>query len=374
MYIFYEIKSGRLHRVKDKMKKYKYLHLMPDSIYSMDYIERVNRLFVPEEHFFVIHTYDYDKNRNYDFSNVYIGKNKHIQFYFFILRKSIDSETILLHSIFIDKILLLIFTILTLLHNRMYIWIIWGGDLILEHEREEKIHGFIFQKRIKRQCRKIIIRNIDVFITYKDDYEYVKNAYKVNAGYLVAPYAYNLPEIVGTKIEKKRNEINIFAGHSASPVDKHEEIFRKIADNDFKGNIYSILSYDGTEDYINTVKCIGKTLFNDRFHPIQEWMSRNRYMSILEHMDIAIFMADRQIAVGNIIILLLLGVKIFANNYGIIPLIKEMGGIVYDIKNISKSSISTGLSQKEKDINHQVAKRICSDEFFYERWNQVFTY
>ena len=43
------------------MKKNKYLHFAPDSVYTQDYIHKINKLYHEKEHCFFVYSYDFGK-------------------------------------------------------------------------------------------------------------------------------------------------------------------------------------------------------------------------------------------------------------------------------------------------------------------------
>lgn len=356
------------------MKKNKYLHFAPDSVYTQDYIHKINKLYHEKEHCFFVYSYDFGKKRAYQDNNIFIVQNNSLKNLFKIIRFVFQSRTIILHGLFLDKVNFLMFAVLTRLSKKCYVWVIWGGDLTIDYEKEQQIRGLSIQKRIKRFCRRTIIKNLDVVVSCESDYDYAYDAYKIKCSRLEAMYAYNFPDINSRCVNKEEGRLNVLIGHSASVIDKHIEAYHILKRNDFEGDVFSVLSYDGDQKYIQEVCEEGERLFGKKYHPITEWMNREDYMKFLSSMDMAIFLGDKQTAAGNILMMLMLGIKIFANDYGIVPILKKMGAIIMETCEINKKSIVSGLSPDKIEVNKSIALKIVSDEYFKDHWDNVFLF
>lgn len=95
------------------MKKNKYLHFAPDSVYTQDYIHKINKLYHEKEHCFFVYSYDFGKKRAYQDNNIFIIQNNSLKNLFKIIRFVFQSRTIILHSLFLDKVNFLMFAVLT---------------------------------------------------------------------------------------------------------------------------------------------------------------------------------------------------------------------------------------------------------------------
>ncbi|MCI8748630.1 hypothetical protein EBB54_15455 [Schaedlerella arabinosiphila] len=357
------------------IKKIKFLHLMPDSIYTVDYINKINHIYINEEHLFIIYRYDLTKKRNYYFPNIIVTDRINVILFIKMILLTFKAKKVFFHSLFLHKKELFGFAILSRFQKKKYLWFVWGGDLINECEMEKRIYGFMIQKRIKKRCRTTIIRNLDTIITAADsDYIYAKKNYKINSKYMHAFYAYVLPTSPNIMhIEKNRKSTNLLVGHSANSADCHIEVYNLVKKCGFKGEVFSILSYDGNEDYISNVIKYGNRMFGERYHPILKWMSREDYFSFLSQIDVAIFISELQLAIGNIFNMLYLGVKIFASSYnGVCPHLRKEGAIIYSTKDINGYELDTKLSDEQIGNNREIILKICSDEYFQEKWNPIF--
>ncbi len=352
------------------MKKTGYfLHLMPDSVYSVDYINKVNRLYAVQDHLFYIYAYNMGEKRKYDLRNVRVNSGFAQKTYIHFLSLIKNAKGLYLHSLYLDKYGLFWISGISLLLHMPISWVIWGGDLVEEYKNEQKIKGIMVRKRIKRFCRKIIIKKLTTIISLPDDYSYAVKHYDTRAGYRNLLYAY---EYRNDGLSEKGNTIKLLAGHSATVYDKHIELYRLLRSNNFNGEVYSVLSYDGSSDYVKDVCSYGRREFGERYHPILKWMKKNEYLNILSSMSIAVFMAERQTAVGNILLLVYTGAKIFSHDYGIIPLLKKEGAIIYSISDISAESIKIGLTLEEQRANRKIAEKIMSDDYFKSKWDELF--
>ena len=73
------------------MKKNKYLHFAPDSVYTQDYIHKINKLYHEKEHCFFVYSYDFGKKRAYQDNNIFIIQNNSLKNLFKIIVKSVNK-------------------------------------------------------------------------------------------------------------------------------------------------------------------------------------------------------------------------------------------------------------------------------------------
>lgn len=353
------------------LKKVKYLHIMPDSKYTIDFVDRIQQLYPIKDHYFIVH--GCDNFSKYNLKNGIIVKRVGIRELSLILRLSNSVKQVYLQSLYIDKWMLLLVSFISLMIKRRFSWFVWSADLHVEYEREQKIKGLMISKRVKRWCRKKIIKNLDkIIVQVHGDYKYAVHVYETSAKEVQAFYAYNLPDDKAVKQAESSKE-QVLVGHSASERVRHCETFKKLSDLGYSGEVISVLSYGGSPEYVEKVVQCGKRLFGKRFHPILNWFSYEEYINMLSQIRAAIFPANRQNGIGNIMYLVYLGKKVFvAPENGILGYLKEEGVRIFELNDMTSCSILEPLTKEEIERNRSIVEQQCSDESFKQRWDKVF--
>lgn len=285
----------------------KYVHLFPNEKFTGPYIEFVNKNFKKNEHLFlIIGGVSEDKIKITVSENVKKISNS-IYSMSLLLKEMYRSDKILLHGLFIKRIVLLLF-IQPWLLGKCY-WGIWGGDLYWYKTRSKGIMTDFYEK-----IRTFVIKRMGGLITHvKGDYELAKLWYGAKGKYYHSfMYPNNLfNDYDLSNIEKDSNTVYIQVGNSADPTNNHIEVFNKLkVYKDKKIEIICPLSYGNTA-YKDIVIHEGKKIFGERFHPLVNFIPFNEYLNLLAKIDIAIFNHKRQQAMGNIITLLGLGKKVY---------------------------------------------------------------
>lgn len=128
------------------------------------------------------------------------------------------------------------------------------------------------------------------------------------------PFHYStLETMLGSLIDSKSKGINILVGNSSTFASNHLDVFKKLKNMDLgNANIIVPLSY-GDSQYGNKIEYTGKLLFGQGFTALKEFLKAEEYNKILQSCSIAIFNHIRQQALGNIIICLWLGIKVYLN-------------------------------------------------------------
>lgn len=106
---------------------------------------------------------------------------------------------------------------------------------------------------------------------------------------------------------------NIVLGHSASCSCNHIEAMRWLREINLAGKkIITPISYNSRANAQYVVQK-GKELLGDLFYPINDYMSLDNYNKLLKTASFFIYNNYRQEAVGNILVALYLGGKVFLN-------------------------------------------------------------
>ena len=280
------------------------------------------------------------------------------------------SERIILHNLFNQNVVLLLFFMPWLL-KRCY-WVVWGADLYVYQFGERN-----WKWRLREFFRRPVIKNMGFFsTTVPGDYLMAKDWYGTNAKWihnLMYPsHLYTPIETISCK-EKKGETIYIQIGNSADPANNHFEIIdelEKYKDRNIK--VYCPLSY-GSAVHKNNVINYGKKVLGKKFIPMTNFMRIREYSSHMACIDIAIFNHERQQAMGNTIGLLSLGKKVILRE-GVTPFsfFKGIGLNVYTINDdnlLVKLEEGVALENISKMKNYFNADRLKANwmKIFYDK-------
>ena len=280
--------------------------------FSKPFIRFINKHFDEKEHFFLLTSgNDYTPSDSQE-SNVSI-----LPYNIFSIKKLLglfkEYDKIFLHGLSGNKYIEISLLLCPSVLSRCY-WCIWGGDLYSYKQVNRNIKA-----KIRNSLRKIIIRDMGHFITHvKGDYELAqkwysaKGKYHYSFMYLSNTFSLNINKNIKEKEVKEKKYILI--GNSGLNTNNHFDILEKLR-NFSETNMVIIcpLSYahESNSEYKAMVINKGKELFGEKFIPLTEFMPFEKYLEILDKVDIAIFNHKRQQALGNITTLLGLGKKVY---------------------------------------------------------------
>jgi hypothetical protein len=146
---------------------------------------------------------------------------------------------------------------------------------------------------------------------------------------------------------------NILVGNSMYPSSNHLDAMKMLHELGVENSLILPMNYGIELEYRDDVITEGKKMFGDRFRPLVEFMPKASYLEILKSCGVAIMNHDRQQAIGNIVMLLWLGCKIFFSEAGLAySFFKNKGFAVFSVqKDLSKKEIHKPLTQKEIKTN-----------------------
>ena len=337
------------------MDETKILHVMILDKFLAPFIDFVDEHFGRAGHHYVFITsekYEYGLTPEHNVEFLHTDEDIFITLHSYMEM----AKKIILHGLWRDKVDVLLYFNQELL-KKCY-WIMWGGDFYFP-ENQTKI-------------RHEVIKNLANCITLnRYDYRYIQTIYQAK-GVLweCAFYPKNLlKENSEFKVNKK---LKILVGNSATPTNRHEEIFKILEPfNKSEFEIYCPLSY-GDKNYANKIISLGKFIFKDSFFYIDALLSPQNYLDFLETMDIAIFNHNRQQGGGNLISLLGLGKTVYLskenNTYN---LFKDMNLILYPIKDLSNGRLKL-ISENARLNNISIVKNIYSEKTSAKQWEKIF--
>ncbi len=153
----------------------------------------------------------------------------------------------------------------------------------------------------------------------------------------------------------------VLIGNSASQTCNHKESFDFLAKVGVKNRkVISPLSYGGDTVYSEKIAALGKKYFSSNFNPLKNFMPIQDYVATIKQCGYVIMNHKRQQAVGNIVIMLYLGARVFLREENpTFSFLKDLGVEISSVQELEKdiSLLDTPLSIEEKERN----KRLVSD-------------
>ncbi|RUA33849.1 MAG: hypothetical protein DSY77_08190 [Bacteroidetes bacterium] len=168
---------------------------------------------------------------------------------------------------------------------------------------------------------------------------------------------------------------NVLVGNSNSIESNHLDVIKFLSNQNHvfgDSELHLILSYGKDENYKGKVISELKRNFGDKGVAIQEFMGRDEYINYLKKFSVAIFYHFRQQAMGNIIALLVMGVRIYMSSKNpAYQYFKRNGVNIYALQeDFSRYGISK-LSKQQVDENRQIIKPLFSKDRVIKNTNNL---
>lgn len=285
---------------------YKILHLFRDEKFTMNFIKFINNNFKMDYHEIWVY------GRYISYTETIIFNTKNVKRVVDIssklkMIKMNEFDKIIYHGVFDDDIISFFVTNKKFL-NKLYLYF-WGGDKFLSRNKMDNLK------------KKYVVRNAQGIINIlPEERKYMIKNYKVKGTLFCAMYSADFELLKTIKNEKINNKecVRIQIGNSATKTNNHIDILKKLSRfKDESIEIYVPLSY-GNMNYAKRVIKEGRRLFGDKFFPMTELISYEKFKQFSNTIDIAIFDMKRQQALGNIITLIYYGKKVFLRNKSVL--------------------------------------------------------
>ncbi len=346
------------------MKKRKILHVMGLDKFIPTFIDLLEKQDFFVDHAFFIQgdekAFPTKRRENTFFYKDYARK---ISAELDLIKKLNSAEKIILHSLFDNKVIAILFFQPWLL-KKCY-WMIWGSDLYTYQLANRN-----WKWQVKEFFRRPVIKRLGHLITYiEGDVELARKWYGATGKFHECiMYTSNIYHEHAIPAEP-RSAINIQIGNSADPSNNHLEVFEQLANfRDENIALYVPLSY-GNQEYAQTVIKAGVELFGERFKPMTDFMPFDKYLDFLGKIDIAIFNHKRQQAMGNTITLLGLGKKVYLRD-DVTPwkMFETIGAKVYSTSNINLAPLPAETIKH----NQLTIKNSFSEQTLLAQLNNIF--
>lgn len=181
----------------------------------------------------------------------------------------------------------------------------------------------------------------------EEEFELMKRKLKLNMKMI--PFTYgSIDENFKDCASKMSNGKNIMIGNSATFSSNHLDAFNCIK----KANILTDnkklivpLSY-GNNSYRDIIINRGEQLFGDKFVPLTNYVKLSDFIEYLSDCSALILFHIRQQALGNILIALNLGLKIYMHPKSILyKSLKKKGFVIYSTSDINTDNLNSELDQ-----------------------------
>ncbi len=157
----------------------------------------------------------------------------------------------------------------------------------------------------------------------------------------------------------------ILIGNSASLTCNHKETFDFLVKAGVENRkVIAPLSY-GDPVYGEKIAALGKKYFSSDFNPLEDFMPIQDYVATIKQCGYVIMNHKRQQAVGNIVIMLYLGARVFLRQENpTFPFLKDLGVELSSVQELEKDILllDTPLSTEEKERNKRLVSEYWSRE------------
>lgn len=213
---------------------------------------------------------------------------------------------------------------------------------------------------------------IDYFVcTFKEEYMNVKEYAKCSFEYKHFAYLSTDQTLGDLKDQDFLNDgKTIMIGHSSNPCLNHYEIIVKLNEIKCNSNILLPLSY-GDLDYKDYLLDHIRG-FKLNIERMEEFVDLDSYNRKLSAVTFAVFNSPIQIAFGNVISLLWMGVKIFFHEKSSLYIeLKRMGMIVFSTEQITYDEITSPFSREQKLLNREKLEEYLSENKVLEYYKKI---
>lgn len=228
------------------------------------------------------------------------------------------------------------------------------------------------QRRNAEKTVRFIAQKVDYIVTdtTENDYQYLVRYYPWMK---MKPWKdffyYPLDVILGQELmasEVRGNSIMI--GNSASGTNNHEYVMRILSQFEIGSRSVVVpLSYSGRKGYVDSVVKSGEKLLGKNFVPLLDFMPLAEYNNLQMDISVALFGNWRQEAIGNIIVALYLGAKVFLSSLNpVYQWAQSHGLVVFELEKLSQQDLDTPLPIEERQKNRQILLSLYTKDRMYK--------
>lgn len=268
--------------------------------------------------------------------------------------------------------------------KKMYIQF-WGGDytrLKYDYTRLRGKGGIVDCHNMRKAVIPFICGCAGVINLIEGEWKVFRKITGLKCQHFVAPMPGNgygssrdLDELGASPYVRHREGVcRIIIGNSATTGNKHVSAMKRLLHlRDEEIEIYCPLSY-GNPQYRDTVIKKGKELFGQKFIPVTEFMNLKEWQRFCNEMDVGIYNNNRQQAMGNIWLMLMLGKKVYIRKDTVMwSYFAGQGEKVFNIKDLKNISVDS-LLEISIDVQRQNvenARKTYDVKVRKEAWEKV---
>lgn len=347
----------------------KFLHVFPDEKFIDGTIELFNESIADNDYVVldVCKPYRYIKKYADEITSV-----KTNEFLEFICNK--NYNVIMFHQLWFSQYKL----VLNLPETIKVIWSSFGIDIyngqgclapLCEMDLYKPITKKIFIKNryiynFAKKCvyylrhkyiQNLLLSRLDYMATVLPiEYDMIKEKTKFSAQYIPFQYVSKKNTFEANWINSSAS--NILLGNSATTTNNHLDILKILKDRNITNNCYVPCAYG---NYAYLEKLQKATHSNPFVHMLLDFMPYDEYEKLLKSCRIAVFGHVRQQAIGNIVIAMLQGSKVFLYSDSVAyKYFKKEGYIIYTIENdLTLKNIEELMTDEERENNRRKVEK-----------------
>ncbi|SFR49270.1 TDP-N-acetylfucosamine:lipid II N-acetylfucosaminyltransferase [Thiomicrospira sp. ALE5] len=241
---------------------------------------------------------------------------------------------------------------------------------------KQSIHPVKLIKKIARSAIEVLFRKRalkrigSISPVLKEDYDLLKSAGLLKPLPDFLPWNYGSLEesLIKNFIGQRISGSKVLVGNSASFTNNHLEAFELLQQlgNSEQSQLQVIapLSY-GDDCCKQAVIEKGKAFFGDNFQPVTDFMPIDDYVALIKQCGFVVMNHKRQQAVGNIVIMLYLGARVFLREENpTYQMLKNTGAVINKVDELiaQPSLLKTPLTENEITNNIDV---------LYKHWSKA---
>lgn len=256
-------------------------------------------------------------------------------------------------------------------YNKRAIYKYQGRDALIKRLGRATLGKLQMRKIMKVRLR--ALQNISRVCMMDGEYNLLRQYYPearhislVHLGY------YPIDEMISKDMMDSRSAgKNIVVGNSAYGHGNHVEVFERLKKIDLSGRKVIVpLSYGDVPGYIMEE---GKKLLGESFEPVVDFMPLEDYNRLLLSSDVFIYGNYRQAAVGNIVVALYIGAKVFLNPKNpLYKMYKDRGYMFFSIDELEEK-INYCLTEDEVNNNRKMVLSSSSYDHIKENIIRYFS-
>lgn len=276
-------------------------------------------------------------------------------------------------------------------------WFVWGGDIYNDlmtsrgfNTYYEPLYGgvrlFIKNRLAKAGIKpyfkdnlRFIKEHVNYMLTIPEEYKLFR---KYLNDYLpphcdIEFFYYPIDKIIGQTLLEKWCDVDsrkIVVGNCATVSNNHCYAFKYLKSCSLEGfTIVPVLSYGGTKKYVDHVNEEGKKYFGEAYQPQLSFLPIDEYNAFMCQSSFYVYGNWRQEAVGNIVIALYMGAKVFLSKKSpLLEFYRNKGLAIYELEQMDSKSLLP-LSDELRAKNRELMLHNYNEALLMERIRKVWS-